>query len=158
MRIHPFRSPISLLTLALLGGLWACHKTETRRVYFGNLSDGEQVTSPFKVEMKAEGLVVEPASQGVTDGHGHFHIIIDAPVTDAPNPIPKDAHHLHFGKGDTVTTLDLPLGEHTLTLQFAKGNHVPYDPQIEQQIHITVTKQNAPPSDSGAAKDTAKTH
>lgn len=129
---------------ALLLVLSACgHKQEgsaepVRKVWFGNLTDGQQVTSPVTVEMKAQNLVVEPAANGVTDGHGHFHILINSPLPAAPLPIPKDSVHLHFGKGDTVTTLELEPGEYTLTLQFAKGDHVPYDPQIAQSVHVTV--------------------
>lgn len=117
--------------------------SEPRRVWFGNLVDGQTVTSPVTVEMKAAGLIVEPAARGVRDGHGHFHILIDVPTAKwpkAPNPIPFDEVHRHFGGGDSVTTLDLPPGEHTLTLQFATGDHVPYEPQIAQTIRIRVTE------------------
>ena len=112
-------------------------------VRFGNLVDGQKVVSPFVVKMTAQELVVEPAAAGIREGHGHFHILVDAPAVKAPAPIPFDPQHLHFGKGQTETTLDLPEGEHTLTLQFAKGDHVPYDPPIAQTIHVTVTKAKA---------------
>jgi hypothetical protein len=113
-------------------------------VRFGNLVDGQQVVSPFVVTMTARDLVVEPAAAGIREGHGHFHILVDAPAVKAPSPIPFDPQHLHFGKGQTETTLDLPEGEHTLTLQFAKGDHVPYDPPIAQTIHVKVIKAKAP--------------
>lgn len=118
-----------------------------RSVWFGNLTDGQTVTSPFTVDMKAANLVVEPAATGITDGHGHFHILIDVPLPEAPDPIPFDEQHRHFGGGDTITTLDLPPGEHTLTLQFAKGDHVPYDPQIAQTIRITVAEPDTAAED-----------
>ena len=44
----------SLVAVALLAG---CGKNKGK-VYFGNLSDGDAVESPFKVEMRAENLVV----------------------------------------------------------------------------------------------------
>lgn len=144
-----FLVPFALLTATFM--LAACAGTsakppasnaESRRVWFGNLVDGQAVTSPVKVEMKAEGLIVEPAARGVRDGHGHFHILINVPSAKwpkAPNPIPFDEVHRHFGGGDTVTTLELPPGEHTLTLQFATGDHVPYEPQIAQTIRVRVT-------------------
>jgi len=142
----------SLLILAGCGG-------GDKKVYFGNLTDGASVESPFKVEMKAENLIVEPATLGVNQGHGHFHIILDAPLASPSEPMAKDAVHLHFGDGQTETTLDLPVGQHTLILQFAKGDHVPYDPPIYQQITVNVTKRNvadtttqAKPADSTAAK------
>jgi len=130
--------------LALL--LMGCGERSQKRVYFGNLEDGSNVESPFRVEMKAENLIVEPATLGVNEGHGHFHILIDVPVSPTQAPIPADEKHLHFGQGQTETVLDLPVGQHSLVLQFATGDHVPYDPQIFQQIQINVTKQNPKPA------------
>ena len=87
-----FSHPSKFLVLAISSAalLMACNKHSARRVYFGNLTDAQAIESPFTVEMKAENLVVEPAVTGVTDGHGHFHIIVDAPMQDAPAPIAKD--------------------------------------------------------------------
>lgn len=137
--------------------IWACGDGANKRVYFGNLEDGSNVESPFRVEMKAENLIVEPASLGVNEGHGHFHILVDAPLSGAGQPIPKDEKHIHFGQGETETVLDLPVGQHTLVLQFATGDHVPYDPQVFQQIQINVTKQNPKPAvdTAAAAPDSA---
>ncbi|MEO7426212.1 MAG: DUF4399 domain-containing protein [Fibrobacteria bacterium] len=92
--------------------------------------------------MKAENLIVEPSTMGVTEGHGHFHIIVDASLASPSEPMSKDAKHIHYGAGEMETTLDLPLGQHTLILQFAKGDHVPYDPPVYQQITVNVTKVN----------------
>jgi len=134
-----------------------CGQGSQKRVYFGNLEDGSNVESPFRVEMKAENLIVEPATLGVNEGHGHFHILVDAPLAGSKQPIPKDAKHIHYGQGETETVLDLPVGQHTLILQFATGDHVPYDPPIFQQIQINVTKQNPKPAlDSAAVRDSAK--
>ena len=132
--------------LGILGitlSLMACGGGGGKRVYFGNLEDGANVESPFKVEMKAENLIVEPATMGVNDGHGHFHIIVDASLASPAEPMNKDEKHIHYGNGQMETVLDLPVGQHTLILQFAKGDHVPYDPPLYQQIQVTVTKQNA---------------
>ncbi len=92
--------------------------------------------------MKAENLIVEPATMGVNQGHGHFHIIINAPLAGPADPMPKDEKHIHYGNGETETVLDLPVGQHTLILQFATGDHVPYDPPVYQQVQVNVTKQN----------------
>ncbi|MDB5049043.1 MAG: ATPase of the class [Fibrobacteres bacterium] len=135
--------------------LAACGGGGNKRVYFGNLEDGSNVESPFKVEMKAENLIVEPATMGVNEGHGHFHIIVDAPLASPSEPMAKDTKHIHFGDGQTSTTLDLPVGQHTLILQFAKGDHVPYDPPIYQQVQINVTKQNVADTTAKAADSTA---
>lgn len=133
-----------------------CGDGSHKRVYFGNLEDGSNVESPFRVVMKTENLIVEPASLGVNEGHGHFHILVDVPLAGAAQPIPKDETHIHYGKGETEAVLDLPVGQHTLVLQFATGDHVPYDPQVFQQVQVNVTKQNPPLApDTTAAKDTS---
>ncbi len=143
--------------LILMAGCGAGDK----KVYFVNLEDGANVESPFKIQMKAENLIVEPASMGVNDGHGHFHVLVDASFPSSTEPIPKDGTHIHYGGGQTEATLDLPVGQHSLTLEFAKGDHVPYNPAVRQQIHVNVTKQNkvdttaaakAPMKDSATAK------
>jgi hypothetical protein len=168
----PGKSLFAVAALGMASGislfLMACGGGGGKKVYFGNLEDGSNVESPFKVDMKAENLIVEPATLGVTEGHGHFHIIVDGSLASPAEPMSKDAKHIHYGDGQTSATLDLPVGQHVLILQFAKGDHVPYDPPVYQQIQVNVTKQNAvdtaaaaaskPAADSaGAAKDsTAK--
>jgi hypothetical protein len=136
---------VTVLTLSLS----ACGKNKGK-VHFGNLNDGDEVESPFTVQMVAENLVVEPAANGVVDGHGHFHILVNTPVPMSLDPIPNDAQHIHYGQGQTEAVLDLPEGEHTLILQFAKGDHRPYDPQIAQEIKIRVTHRNVPAAEKGA--------
>lgn len=125
---------------AVLAACGGGESSTEHKVWFGNLEDGAEITSPFEVTMKAQNLVVEPAASGIRDGHGHFHILVDVPLPEAPDPIPFDERHIHYGTGDSVATLELPPGDHTLTLQFARGNHVPYDPQIAQTIRITVVE------------------
>ena len=99
------------------------------------------VKSPFNVTMGSEGVVIEPASENdnYLDGHGHHHIVVDAPLPNLDQPIPQESiQHLHFGKGQLETVLDLEPGKHTLRLLFAKGDHVPWDPAVTETIEITV--------------------
>lgn len=149
---------LRLKTLGCWGAfliLAACENGGGKKVYFGNLENGSNVESPFQVQMKAENLIVEPASMGVNQGHGHFHILVDEPLSSPSAPIPKDAKHIHYGNGQTETTLDLAVGQHTLVLEFAKGDHVPYDPPIYQQIVVNVTKRNLADTASAAKADTS---
>jgi hypothetical protein len=53
-----------------------CNKMGDKKVYFGNLENHSQVESPFKVEMKAQNLIVEPAIMGIREGAGHFHMVL----------------------------------------------------------------------------------
>jgi hypothetical protein len=131
-----------LTTTFGLAVLMGCGSRGDKKVYFGNLANFAQLESPFKVEMKAENLIVEPAIMGVKEGSGHFHIIVDGPLSPPGSPIAKNETHIHYGQGESETILDLPVGPHTLVLQFAKGDHIPYDPALVQLINITVTKRN----------------
>ena len=91
-------------------------------VHFVSPEDGARVTSPFKVEMAAEGVEVVPAGT-MREGTGHMHILVDAPFVRPGNVIPSDDQHLHYGDGSTTAMLDLPPGEHVLRLQLADGAH-----------------------------------
>src|SRR5690349_22543839 len=80
-------------------------------VYFINLKDGDTVTSPFKVQFGLAGMGVAPV--GVQNERtGHHHLLIDTKLSDEElkRPIAADAKHVHFGGGQTETTVTLPPG------------------------------------------------
>jgi Domain of unknown function (DUF4399) len=107
-------------------------------VYFINLKDGDTVKSPFKIQFGLSGMGVAPA--GVEKANtGHHHLLIDTALSpeQAKEPIPADDHHLHFGGGQTETTLTLPPGRHTLELVLGDWSHVPFNPPIVSPV-ITV--------------------
>ncbi|MCB0095444.1 MAG: DUF4399 domain-containing protein [Caldilineaceae bacterium] len=91
-------------------------------VHFVMPRDGAVTPPQVDVEMAAAGLVVEPAG-AVSEGAGHFHVLVDTDFIEPGTVIPKDEQHLHFGSGQLTTTLELAPGEHTLRLQFADGAH-----------------------------------
>ncbi|WP_114238397.1 DUF4399 domain-containing protein [Dyella sp. C9] len=108
-------------------------------VYIISPQDGATVGQDVTVQFGLKGMGVAPA--GVKkEGTGHHHLLVD--VTDLPaagQPIPKDEHHLHFGNGQTETTLKLAPGKHTLQLELADENHIPFDPPIvSKKITVTV--------------------
>jgi hypothetical protein len=108
------------------------------KVYFKNLKNGETVKSPFKVEMGVKNIKVDSAGN-IVAGEGHHHILIDAGDSVAAGQvIPKDAQHLHFGKGQTSATITLPPGKHRLTLQLADGIHRSYGSSLSATIEVTV--------------------
>ena len=53
-------------------------------------------------------------------------------------PVPNDAQHLHFGAGQTETTLELAPGKHTLQLLLGDYVHLPQQPPIFSEV-ITIT-------------------
>ena len=100
-------------------------------VYFINVKDGDTVKSPFKIQFGLSGMGVAPA--GVEKPNtGHHHVLVDATLTpeQAKEPIPADEHHLHFGGGQTETTVTLAPGRHTLQLVLGDWSHVPFNPPI----------------------------
>ncbi|MCE7987774.1 MAG: DUF4399 domain-containing protein [Caldilinea sp. CFX5] len=100
--------------------------------------DGATVPAQFAVAMAATGLTVEPAGE-IKGGAGHFHILVDTDFVEAGEVIINDAQHLHYGKGQYTTTLELPPGEHTLRLQFANGAHIALDgAAYRDEITVTV--------------------
>lgn len=107
------------------------------RTYFIEPADGAAVPEEFSVKMGVEGMRVQPAGQ-LAEGTGHHHLIVDGKPIEAGKPVPTDATHLHFGKGQTETTLKLPPGRHTLTLQFADGLHQSYGPRFSNTIRVHV--------------------
>jgi len=108
-------------------------------VSFGSLATGDTVASPLTLSFVVNGMTVQPA--GVMDeGTGHHHLIVDSADIPKGTPIPMDAQHIHYGKGQTTADVELAPGEHTLTLQFADGMHVSYGPQWSSKVTITVTE------------------
>ena len=114
------------------------------KVSFAEPADGAQVSGAatdgkvaVPVKMAAEGITVEPAGE-VKAGSGHHHILIGGEPMAAGSVVPKDEKNLHFGGGQTETTLQLEPGEHTLVMQFADGIHRSYGPALSAAIKITV--------------------
>lgn len=108
-------------------------------VYFITPRDGDRIRGPVVVRFGLKGMGVAPAGT-LKDGTGHHHLLVDwdqPPVKG--QPIPSDAHHRHFGNGQTETTLELPPGRHTLQLLMGDANHVPHQPPaMSERITIEV--------------------
>jgi len=111
-------------------------------VYFTNLTEGAKVHSPLLVQFGLKGMGIAPA--GIQfDNTGHHHLFIDTDLpTDLTKPLPAVADKvLHFGKGQTETTLTLSPGKHTLQLVLGDYAHTPHNPPvISKKITITVVK------------------
>ncbi len=110
---------------------------EGAKVFFGNLEDGDVVSSPVKVVMGSEGITVKPAGE-IVEGTGHHHIIINEGSSPYGEVVGADDTHIHFGKGQEETDLELPPGTYTITLQFADGFHRSYGEGMSTTISIEV--------------------
>ena len=121
------------LLLVMTGGALA----EERKVFFENLKNGDVLGSPFVVKMGVKGVVVKPLAAPV-DGEGHHHLIINGSAIEKGVAVPVDERHIHFGKGQTESSVELKPGEYTLTLQFANGIHQSYGPELSDTVKVTV--------------------
>jgi len=108
-------------------------------VYFIAPQNGAKVHSPVTVKFGLKGLGIAPA--GVKfDNTGHHHLLVDTDLSELKldAPMPATDKIIHFGKGQTETTLTLTPGKHTLQLIFADYLHQSFDPPVTSK-KITVT-------------------
>ena len=132
------------IVLALLASPLAFAQERTpsppgAEVYIISPKDGATVKSPVTVRFGLKGMGIAPA--GVKfDNTGHHHLLVDSdPPTNMGAPLPATDKLLHFGKGQTETSLTLTPGKHTLQLLLGDMNHIPHDPPvISKKITITV--------------------
>lgn len=144
------RNIIAALALAALTFSGVSYAGETpsapgAKSYFVNLKNGDVVTSPVKVVFGLSGMGVAPAGTE-KEGTGHHHIFLNRPALgkgetggeELVESIISDEQHIHFGKGQTETTLELSPGTHTLQLVLADQNHIPHNPPVASEV-ITIT-------------------
>jgi hypothetical protein len=137
---------ILLITALLIGAPLAFAQERTpspsgAEVYLIAPKDGAHVHSPVLVQFGLKGMGIAPA--GIKfDNSGHHHLLIDTdPPADLNAPLPATEKIVHFGKGQTETSLTLAPGRHTLQLLLADQNHIPHSPPLlSQKITITVLK------------------
>jgi hypothetical protein len=103
-------------------------------------ADGATVSSPVHVAFGLSGVGVAPAGVERPDT-GHHHLLIDARLTNFDQPIPADAQHVHFGGGQTETTIELPPGRHELQLVLGDHLHIPHEPPIVSDV-VTIEVTN----------------
>ena len=101
--------------------------------------DGDVIEGPVTVKFGLKNMGVAPA--GIDNPNtGHHHILIDQDkLPDMTKPLPANENIIHFGGGQTETTLNLAPGKHTLQLVLGNYAHIPFDPPImSDKITITV--------------------
>ncbi len=108
-------------------------------LYFISPQDGASVTNPVTVRFGLKGMGIAPAGIAMQNT-GHHHLLIDTELPPVNRPVPADQQHLHFGKGQTETTITLAPGMHRLQLLLGDHLHVPHDPPVVSPV-ITVTVQ-----------------
>lgn len=141
--------PMSLIALSLLvGSSLAAAQTAApanpkaphgAKVFIESPKDGATVGQDVTVKFGIEGMTVKPAGDA-TPGSGHHHLLIDAKELPPMHaPIPNDATHKHYGKGQTEDTIHLEPGKHTLQLDLGDAAHMQFDPPVvSEKITVTV--------------------
>lgn len=110
-------------------------------VYIISPTDGASVKSPVVVRFGLKGMGIAPAGIKMDDT-GHHHLFVDTDLpTDMTKPIGVvDNKIIHYGKGQTETTVTLAPGKHTLQLLVGDYLHTPHAmPVASKRITITVT-------------------
>lgn len=112
---------------------------EGAAVFILEPGDGTTVSSPVSVRFGIANMKVAPAGDN-QDNSGHHHLLINMDeLPDMTKPLPASEKLIHFGKGQTETTIDLPAGEHSLQLLLGNYLHIPHkEPVISKKITITV--------------------
>ena len=136
----PSRSLVAALCgLLLVGNVYAASSPAGAEVSILAPEDGAVISGPVTVRFGVKGMTIVPAGEQ-KENSGHHHLLVDtAELPVAGQPIAKDERHLHFGKGQTETTLTLLPGNHTLQLVLGDAAHVPHTPAVvSKTIKITV--------------------
>jgi hypothetical protein len=130
---------VGLVVMAMTAGqdAEATSAPEGARVYFINLEDGMEVTSPFRILIGLENMGVAPANMDEFGRTGHHHLLVNVPLPGADETIPERKsgreRYIHLGGGQTQVTVDLPDGEHELQLLMGDHEHVPHEPVVKSR-------------------------
>src|SRR6202048_4068015 len=100
-------------------------------VYIGWPNDGQVLPAgkPFRVWFGLRYMGVAPSGVQFPNT-GHHHLLIDTALPPMDQKIASNRNPLHFGAGETETSLELPPGKHTLQLLLGDANHVPHNPPV----------------------------
>lgn len=111
-----------------------------RKVFFIQPNEGAEISSPVHLVFGVSGLKIKAAGENIDDkSAGHHHLIIDGDsIMEGQVIPPTTTTTIHYGKGQTEATLELPPGKHKLTLQFADGAHRSYGKDLSATISITI--------------------
>lgn len=108
-------------------------------VSFAVPTDGTELTSRYaQWRATADGVTIEESGE-VTEGAGHYHVLVETGPVTPGEVIPDDNAHVHYGTGQGDGVLELEPGEHTLHLQVADGEHRAMD--LTDTVEVTVADE-----------------
>lgn len=107
-------------------------------VYIVSPQDGQKLKSPVTIVFGLKAMGVAPAGINLPNT-GHHHLLIDSKLPSLKQPIPANEKSIHFGAGQTETSVELKPGKHTLQLLLGDANHFPHLPAVySKKIEIEV--------------------
>lgn len=111
---------------------------KTRSFFFSPSENIVSSTGVIDLEFGIKNFNIAPAGHIACDS-GHHHLLINVPLPDLTRPIPSDENHIHYGKGQTSDTINLPKGVHKLRLVLGNFAHIPHDaPIISDELIVEV--------------------
>jgi hypothetical protein len=141
--------------LAVLVAVSACGSGNTQssqapaasnkpRVFFVEPTDGATVKSPVHLKFGIENYQLGAVPQGTVEtarpGMGHHHVGVDQDCLPAGTTIVKGTPAwVHFGDAKTEMDMQLPPGQHKLSLQLGDDLHNTME-GLCQTITINVTE------------------
>ena len=135
-----YRLVFTILAFSALSGYAEARTSapENAELYFISPADGATLSNPISVRFGLKNMGVAPAGIQYEDT-GHHHLLVNTDMPPLDLPIINDEKHLHFGKGQTEVSLELPPGVHTLQLLLGDFAHIPHETAVmSRQITITV--------------------
>jgi hypothetical protein len=126
---------IGALCAALAGSLDAAAQERQAapadaKVYIVAPGKLARVKSPVTIVFGLKGMGIAPAGIKL-DNTGHHHLLINTEVpADPAAPLPATDKIVHFGKGQTETTIDLKPGKYTVQLVLGDYLHIPHNPPV----------------------------
>jgi len=117
-----------LLSNSLLADEMMTPAPANAKAYIISPLDGDTVPQTFRVQFGLKGMGVAPA--GIDKANtGHHHLLIDGQHMPMAGKT-MGSEVMHFGGGQTETTLTLPPGQHTLQLILGDKVHAPHHPPV----------------------------
>jgi hypothetical protein len=136
---------VTYISMAILSGLSQAESplsstiADDARVWIVSPTDQAKVSSPVTIVFGSSNLNIAPAGDNQANS-GHHHLLVDMDKLPALDmPLPASDQVIHFGKGQTETTIELSSGSHSLQLLLGNYAHVPHSrPVISEKITIVV--------------------
>ena len=106
-------------------------------MHFENVKNRDVLSSPINLDFGVEGFELAPFGS-LLEGVGHHHLLVNRDSIMEGAVILGDVKYIYFGDNEMRGTIELELGNHLLTLQFADGVHQIFGERMSALEEITV--------------------